>query len=64
MVDLLHAQQRRDQYLRWSAVFVHVSNGLLEVIGFAMSPLAAIAALLDGVKLLGTQMTGFLHQKR
>ena len=46
-----------------SSVFAHVGNGLLEIFGVAMNPLAAIAALGDGVKLLGTEVTWFSHQK-
>ena len=34
-----------------------VGDGLLEIFVIAMNPLAAIAALGDGVKLLGTEVT-------
>ena len=42
-------------------VLAHVRDGLLEVFGIAMNPLAAIAVLGDGVKLLGAEVTWFSH---
>ena len=51
-------------HLVHGGVFAHVGDGLLEVFGVAMNPLAAIAALGDGVELFETEVTWFSHQKR
>ena len=49
----LHAVER--------GVFTHVSKSLLKVFSVAVDPLALIAALGDGVKLLGTEVTRKSH---
>ena len=63
MAVIVHEAPAVDAHLVQSGVFAHVGGGLLEVFGVAMNPLAAIAALGDGVKLLGAEVTGFSHQK-
>ena len=42
-------------------VFPHVDEGLLEVLGVAVDPLALIAALGDGVELFRTEVTRKSH---
>ena len=42
-------------------VFAHVNEGLLEVLGVAVDPLALIAALGDGVELFRTEVTRKSH---
>ena len=42
-------------------VFAHVSEGLLEVLGVAVDPLALVAALGDGVELFRTEITRKSH---
>ena len=49
----LHAVKR--------GVLAHVAERLLKVLGVAVDPLALIAALGDGVKLLGTEVTRKSH---
>jgi hypothetical protein len=44
-----------------SGVFAHEGEGLLEVIGIAVDPLAAVAALGDGVELFGAEVARFSH---
>ncbi|MBY0505576.1 MAG: hypothetical protein K2X03_16805 [Bryobacteraceae bacterium] len=46
-----------------SGVFPHESDGLGEVLVIEMNPLAAIAALGDGVELVRTKVTRFAHPK-
>ena len=43
------------------SVFAHVSEGLLEVLGVAVDPLALVAALGDGVDLFRTEVTRESH---
>ena len=43
-------------------VFAHVGEGLLEVLGIAIDPLAAVATLGDGVELFGAEVTRFSHE--
>ena len=49
----LHAVER--------GVFAHVDECLLKILGVAVDPLALIAALGDGVKLLRTEVTRKSH---
>ena len=42
-------------------VFPHVDEGLLEVLGVAVDPLALVAALGDGVELFRTEVTRESH---
>ena len=42
-------------------VFAHVEESLLKVLSVAVDPLALIAALGDGVKLLGMEVTRKSH---
>ena len=49
----LHAVER--------GVFAHVDERLLKILGVAVDPLALVAALGDGVKLLGTEVTRKSH---
>ena len=42
-------------------VFAHVNEGLLEVLGVAVDPLALVAALGDGVELFRTEVTRKSH---
>ena len=42
-------------------VFPHVDEGLLEVLGVAVDPLALVAALGDGVELFRTEVTRKSH---
>ena len=45
-------------------VFAHIGEGLLEVLGIAVDPLSAVAALGDGVELLGAEVARFAHAGR
>ena len=42
-------------------VFAHVNEGLLEVLGVAVDPLALVAALGDGIELFRTEVTRESH---
>ena len=44
-----------------SRLFAHVNEGLLKILGVAVDPLALVAALGDGVKLLRTEITRKSH---
>ena len=64
MAVVVHEAPTVNAHLVHGGVFAHVSDGLLEVFGVAMNPLAAIAALGDGVELFETEVTWFSHQRR